>query len=136
MSRLFPAGITASTSRKSVVALLLVALCGAMATFGAAAGAATGGYGLIVGHVSPCTAKTFDKDPYSPFIVVLMKNGATLTTYNVSADAGTASYHFDVPVGKYTLATTWQRTKVIPVTVKLGKTTVVNIHATCAPANF
>lgn len=119
----------------SAAGLIIVALCGVTPTFGPTAGAASGGYGEIIGHVRPCTAKTFDKDPYSPFIVVLMRNGATLTTYNVSADRGTSSYHFDVPVGKYTLATTWQRAKVVSVTVKLGKTTVVNIHATCAPAS-
>ena len=116
--------------------LILVALDGVAPSFAVTAGATTSGYGVIAGHIGPCPARTFDASGNGPMIVVLMRNGRTLTTYDVSADGGTASYHFDVPVGNYTLATTWPRTNVVFVTVKLGKTTILNIHATCAPANL
>jgi hypothetical protein len=135
MRRLLLFGVTASRSRAIAVLLVLVALGGVLSTFSATADAASGGYGLIGGHIGPCRAKTLDKDPYEPFIVVLTRNGATFDSYNVSSDQGTASYHFDVPVGTYRLSTTWPRTKVSLITVKFGKTIFLNIRATCAPPN-
>src|ERR1035438_5542472 len=66
----------------------------------------TNGYGLMVGQVAPCAAKRFDASPSEPLIIILTKNAKTYVTYNVSSDAGTTTYHFDVPSGRYTLRTT------------------------------
>jgi hypothetical protein len=94
-------------------------------------GARASGYGLIVGDVRPCTAKRFDAQPDEPLIVVLTKNDKTYVTYNVSADSGTTSYHFDVPVGRYTLSTTWWGSMDYNVLVKFGKTSRVNMDVSC-----
>jgi hypothetical protein len=90
------------------------------------------GYGLLVGDVRPCTAKKFDS-PQGPLIVLLTKGDKTYETYNVSADAGTTWYHFDVPVGDYTISTTWWGSKVYNVVVKFGKTLKVNFNVSCGP---
>lgn len=89
------------------------------------------GYGLIVGDVGPCTARRFDAQPGEPLIVILTKNNQTYVTYNVSADTGTTWYHFDVPVGRYTLSTTWWGSKNYEVLVKFGKTSTINLEVSC-----
>ena len=93
-----------------------------------------GGYGPIVGEVGPCSAKRFDASPANPLIIVLSKDARTYDTYNVSADRGTTWYHFDVPVGRYKLTSTWPRTNDYNVLVKLGTTSKVNITVSCGPA--
>jgi hypothetical protein len=90
------------------------------------------GYGLIVGDVRPCSAKKFDS-PQGPLIVLLTKDAKTFETYNVSADIGTTWYHFDVPVGRYTISTTWWGSKEYNVVVKFGKTVKVNFDVSCGP---
>lgn len=92
------------------------------------------GYGLIVGDVKPCTAKVYDASPSNPLIVILSRRSRTYATYDVSADAGTTWYHFDVPVGHYTLTTTWPGTGVHHVSMKLGTTSKENFEATCVPS--
>jgi hypothetical protein len=120
---------------KIVPALVLSGL--ALAAFGSPKGHSstesgrTDGFGLIVGDVGPCTAKRFDASPANPLIVILTKNARTFDAYNISADRGTTSYHFDVPVGDYKLTTTWPRSKVFSVQVKLGKTSKVNVAVSC-----
>ena len=89
------------------------------------------GYGLIVGDVRPCTAKRFDAQPDEPLIVILTRNGKTYVTYNVSADAGTTWYHFDVPIGRYSVSTTWWGSKDYNVLVRFGKTSRVNMEVSC-----
>lgn len=95
-----------STSSKCATVFDFLALCGVGRLFATTAGAETGGYGVVVGNIGPRMTTTFDRHANVPFIVVLLKNSTIFTTYNVSADQGTSSYHFDVPVGQYTLATT------------------------------
>ncbi|MGA2969386.1 MAG: hypothetical protein ABSE75_06235 [Acidimicrobiales bacterium] len=90
------------------------------------------GYGLIVGDVRPCTAKMYDSSQ-GPLIVLLTKDAKTFETYNVSADPGTTWYHFDVPVGRYTLSTTWWGSKDYNVVVSFGKTSKVNFEVSCGP---
>lgn len=89
------------------------------------------GYGLIVGDVRPCTAKRFDAQPDEPLIVILTRNNKTYETYNVSADSGTTSYHFDVPVGSYTLSTTWWGSRNYSAVVRFGRTLTVNMVVSC-----
>jgi hypothetical protein len=91
------------------------------------------GYGLIVGTIGPCGAKGIDAAATRPLIIVLSHNGTTYTSYDVTGDRGTASYHFDVPIGLYELTTTWPRTTSHQVKVDFGLTTRVDIKATCAP---
>ena len=90
------------------------------------------GYGLIVGDVRPCTAKKYDS-AQGPLIVLLTKDAKTFATYNVSADPGTTWYHFDVPVGRYTISTTWWGSKVSNVALKFGETLKVNFDVSCGP---
>jgi hypothetical protein len=90
------------------------------------------GYGLIVGDVLPCTAKKYDS-PQGPLIVLLTKGTKTYETYNVSADPGTTWYHFDVPVGRYTISTTWWGSNEYNVVLKFGKTVKVNFDVSCGP---
>jgi hypothetical protein len=88
------------------------------------------GYGLIVGDVRPCTAKKYDSQQ-GPLIVLLTRDAKTYETYNVSADAGTTWYHFDVPVGRYTLSTTWWGSKEHNVVLTFGETLKVNFDVSC-----
>jgi hypothetical protein len=63
----------------------------------------------------------------------LTKDAKTFATYNVSADPGTTWYHFDVPVGRYTISTTWWGSKVSNVALKFGETLKVNFDVSCGP---
>jgi hypothetical protein len=93
------------------------------------------GFGLLIGDVKPCTAKKFDSQQ-GPLIVILTKDAKTFATYDVSGDAGTTWYHFDVPVGHYTLSTTWWGSKDYDVVVKLGTTSKVNFEVSCGPFTY
>jgi hypothetical protein len=88
-------------------------------------------YGLLVGNVGPCTAKQFDRSTHAPLIVILMKDSATYDVYNVSADEGTTSYHFDVPAGHYGVVTTWPNSKSHRVVVTSGKTSRLSLLVSC-----
>jgi len=90
------------------------------------------GYGLIVGDVLPCTAKKYDSQQ-GPLIVLLTKDKKTFATYDVSTDPGTTWYHFDVPVGRYTISTTWWGSKDYNVALKFGETLKVNFDVSCGP---
>jgi hypothetical protein len=57
----------------------------------------------------------------------------TYDAYNVSADAGTTSFHFDVPAGHYRLTTTWPQSRGLSVAIRFGKTTRLNISVSCGP---
>lgn len=114
-----------------VLSGLVIAAVGTFNTFSSRASASGGGYGLLVGNVQPCSAKRFDAQPAEPLIVILTRSHKTYETYNVSADPGTTSYHFDVPVGRYALSTTWWGSKEYSVLVRFGKTTHVNFEVSC-----
>jgi hypothetical protein len=90
------------------------------------------GYGLIVGDVRPCTARKYDSSQ-GPLIVLLTKDDKTFETYNVSADPGTTWYHFDVPVGSYSISTTWWGSRHYHVALKFGETVKVNFDVSCGP---
>lgn len=96
-----------------------------------ASAASATGYGQVVGDVQPCTAKRFDEWASEPLIVILTKNRETYDTYNVSADVGTTSFHFDVLHGRYTMSTTWWGAKDYVVTVRTGRTSRINIVVSC-----
>jgi hypothetical protein len=116
-----------------VLSGLVLAACGSSKGHPSTLSGPIGGFGLIVGDVRPCTAKKFDASPANPLIVILTKDNETYDTYNVSADYGTISYHFDVPVGHYKLTTTWPRSKESSVLVKFGKTSRDNVTVSCRP---
>ncbi len=109
---------------------LVIAALGTFNVYSSAS-ASTGGFGLLVGNVRPCTAKRFDAQPDEPLIIVLTRSNKTYETYNVSADPGTTWYHFDVPVGRYSLSTTWWGSRDYGVLVKFGKTSRVNFEVSC-----
>ncbi len=109
---------------------LVIAALGMFNVYSSAS-ASTGGFGLLVGNVRPCTAKRFDAQPDEPLIIVLTRSNKTYETYNVSADPGTTWYHFDVPVGRYTLSTTWWGSRDYSVFVKFGRTSRVNFEVSC-----
>lgn len=109
---------------------LVIAALGMFNVYSSAS-ASTGGFGLLVGNVRPCTAKRFDAQPDEPLIIVLTRSNKTYETYNVSADPGTTWYHFDVPVGRYTLSTTWWGSRDYRVFVKFGRTSRVNFEVSC-----
>ncbi|OYV95965.1 MAG: hypothetical protein B7Z73_01585 [Planctomycetia bacterium 21-64-5] len=90
-------------------------------------------FGSLVGHVGPCQATRFDAQPSEPLIIILTRSKKTFETYNVSADPGTTSYHFDVPEGRYELLTTWWGTGEYSVTVRAGMTTHVDFKVSCGP---
>ena len=94
---------------------------------------ASRGYGLIVGAVRPCSARYFDASSANPLVVVLTRDAKTYDVYNVSADRGTTWFHFDVPVGRYTLSTTYPGTKDYSVGVSFAKTTTLNVKVSCSP---
>ena len=100
---------------------LVIATVGTFDAYSSRASASGGGYGLLVGYVRPA----------EPLIMVLTRSKKTYETYNVSADSGTTSYHFDVPVGRYTLATTWWGSKEYSVLISFGKTTHVDFKVSC-----
>jgi hypothetical protein len=112
----------------------VLAACSSSKAPSSTASTTISGYGLIVGEVGPCTARAFDASPDNPLIVILTQNAKTYDTYNVSADPGTTWYHFDVPVGRYKLTSTWPDTKGYNVLIKFGKTSKVNIRVSCGPA--
>jgi hypothetical protein len=116
----------------SALSGLVIVTVGTLAVDSPRASASGSGYGLLVGYVRPCSAKRFDSQPAEPLIMVLTRSGKTYETYNVSADAGTTSYHFDVPVRRYTLSTTWWGSKDDKVLISFGKTTRVNLKVSCA----
>jgi len=116
-----------------VLSGLVVAALGTFTGYSSKASASTGGFGLLVGNVRSCTAKEFDASPTDPLIVILTKDAMTYDTYNISADAGTTSYHFDVPAGNYQLTTTWPKSKDFNVVVRLGKTSRLNFGVSCSP---
>ena len=58
------------------------------------------GFGIPIGKVGPCPAKTIDELTL-PLIVTLLRNGVPYAWYNISADPGTIWCHFDVPAGRY-----------------------------------
>jgi hypothetical protein len=93
------------------------------------------GYGLIVGDVLPCTAKKYDSQQ-GPLIVLLTQDAKTVETYDVSSDPGTTWYHFDVPVGRYTISTTWWGSKQYNVALKFGETLKVNFDVSCGPFHY
>src|SRR5271163_3934408 len=84
-----------------------------------AASGANHGYGTPVGNVTGCSATVLDTSGL-PLIVILLKRGVPYAWYNVSTDRGTTSYHFDVPVGRYQLTSTYTSVS-YPLNVKLGK---------------
>ena len=92
-----------------------------------------GGYGLIAGEVGTCSAKVFDNPNVVPLIVILTRNEKTYVTYDVSSDPGTTWYHFDVPVGRYKLSTTWPGSREYNFLVKFAKTSRIDIKAPCGP---
>jgi hypothetical protein len=114
-----------------VLSGLVMATVGTFNVNSSRASASGGGYGLLVGYVRPCGAKRFDAQPAEPLIMVLTRSNKTYETYNVSADPGTTSYHFDVPVGRYTLSTTWWGSKEYSVLIRFGTTTRLNFMVSC-----
>ena len=85
-----------------------------------------------MGDVLPCTAKKYDSQQ-GPLIVLLTKDNKTFETYDVSTDPGTTWYHFDVPVGRYTISTTWWGSKEYNVVLNFGETLKVNFDVSCGP---
>jgi len=81
--------------------------------------------------VGPCTAKQFDASPNNPLVVILTKDNKTFETYDVSLDQGTTSYDFYVHPVHYELITTWPKSRVFSIVVKLGKTSRVNVAVSC-----
>ncbi len=112
---------------------LAVAIVGLLGVCSTIAGASGSGFGSLVGRVGPCQAKRFDAQPSEPLIIILTKGTRTFETYNVSADPGTTSYHFDVRAGHYDLLTTWWGSREYSVTVRVGKTTHVDFNVACGP---
>lgn len=98
------------------------------------ASAANHGYGTPVGNVTGCSAKVLDKSGL-PLIVVLLKRGVPYAWYNVSGDPGTTSYHFDVPVGRYQLISTYTSTS-YPLNVKFGMSPRRNLRISCAADDY
>ncbi len=95
-----------------------------------AASAANHGYGTPVGNVTGCSAKVLDTSGL-PLIVVLLKRGVPYAWYNVSDDPGTTSYHFDVPVGRYQLTSTYTAAT-YPLDVTFGASPRTNLKISCA----
>lgn len=121
------------TTALLVLSGLVLATISTFSPYSLKASASGGGYGLLVGTVRPCSAKRFDARPDEPLIMILTRSGETYETYNVSADPGTTAYHFDVPVGRYVISTTWWGSKEYSVSVKFGKTTRVDFNVSCGP---
>src|ERR1700690_370382 len=115
------------------ISSLALAAFGAVGTHATISHGRSNGYGLIVGHVLPCSAQRFDQSPSEPLIIILKKSQRTFVTYNVSADIGTTTYHFDVPSGRYGISTTWWGARDYGVRAQTGKTSRVNIHVSCSP---
>jgi uncharacterized protein (DUF302 family) len=113
--------------------LAFLILATAWTPFAAAASAANHGYGTPVGNITGCPAKALDKSAL-PLIVILLKHGVPYAWYNVSSDAGTTSYHFDVPVGHYRLISTYTSTS-HPLNVKFGGSPRTNLTISCAVQN-
>lgn len=123
------------SSLRTVASLILpglvIAPIGALTIHSTSASASAGRYGLLVGNVRPCNAERFDEEQNEPLIIVLTISNRTYETYNVSADSGTTSYHFDVPAGRYTLSTTWWGSREHSVQVRFDKTVRVNFTVSC-----
>jgi hypothetical protein len=96
-----------------------------------AAAAAKTGYGLPVGTVRGCPAKTFDSSSL-PLIVMLLKNGKPFVWYDISDDRGTNTYRFDVLHGRYQLLTTYSGTQSHWITVVTGKSVRTDLTIECA----
>jgi hypothetical protein len=96
---------------------------------------ANSGYGTPDGNFSGCAAKVLDKSDL-PLIVILLKRGTPFAWYNVSADPGTTSYHFDVPVGRYQLMSTYTGTKSYPLNVKFGESPRTDLTISCATDDY
>jgi hypothetical protein len=97
----------------------------------AAAATAKTGYGLPVGTVRGCPAKTFDASSL-PLIVILLKNGEPYAWYNISDNLGTNTYHFDVLHGRYQLLTTYTGPQRHWITVATGKSVRTDLTIECA----
>lgn len=111
--------------------LVVLSLTGLLALSNPTVAGANSGYGTPVGNVSGCPAKVLDKSSL-PLIVILLKQGFPYAWYNVSADPGTTSYHFDVPVGHYELMSTYTGVKSDALNVELGKSPRRDLRIKCA----
>lgn len=113
--------------RRIILLMLTMSLLLLVPT-GAGAGV---GFGTPVGNFSGCPAKTLDKSTL-PLIVILLKGGTPYAWYNVSQDRGTTSYHFDVPVGRYQLMSTYTGVQHVALNVEYGKSPRNDFKISCA----
>jgi hypothetical protein len=114
--------------RQFLVALSLGAL---LALTSPTVAGANGGYGTPVGNISGCPANLLDKSSL-PLIVILIRQGLPYAWYNVTADPGTTSYHFDVPVGHYELMSTYTGVRSYALNVRFGKSPRRDLKIKCA----
>lgn len=77
-----------------------------------------------------CNVKTIDTSTL-PLLVILLKDGRPYSVYDVSADPGTRWYHFDVPVGKYRIISTYTGTKSYTIDLKYGQSPRVDFKISC-----
>jgi hypothetical protein len=89
------------------------------------------GYGLIAGATGPCPAKTFDAPGALVLVIVLLRNGVTFSSYDVTSNQGTTSFHFDVPVGHYVIVSTYPATASYPIIVRFARTASVRVTTIC-----
>ena len=88
------------------------------------------GYGLPRGRADGCNVKTIDISTL-PLIVILLKNGRPYSSYSISGDHGTRWYHFDVPVGKYRIMSTYTGTKSYAIDLKYGQSPRIDFRISC-----
>ena len=113
----------------SVAVYVGVAIGGSPDRTGAAA--KSHGYGVIVGKVGPCPPSVFSMPNVPPLIIVLIHNGVTFGSFDISSDRLTNYYHFDVPVGTYKLVSTYNGSELKSVSVGFAQTRTVNFSVRC-----
>jgi hypothetical protein len=120
------------TSFVPVVAMMsiCVSLASILPSSASAHAAEKAGYGLPRGKMNGCNVKTIDTSTL-PLLVILLKDGRPYSTYNVSADEGTRWYHFDVPVGKYRIMSTYTGTMSYAIDLKYGQSPRVDFKISC-----
>jgi hypothetical protein len=124
--------------RSFVLAVATLSLCFALAsplessasTHGNVFAAKKTGYGLPRGRADGCNVKTIDTSTL-PLIVILLKDGRPYSSYSISGDHGTRWYHFDVPVGKYRIMSTYTGTKSYTIDLKYGQSPRVDFKISC-----
>jgi hypothetical protein len=128
----------AKSKKYGVLAMATMSLClvlvspleSTAATNGNNLAAKEVGYGLPRGKMVGCNIRTIDTSTL-PLIVILLKNGRPYSSYNISSDRGTRWYHFDVPVGKYQIMSTYSGKMTYAIDLKYGQSPRVDFKISC-----